>query len=56
MGSQKFEIWTFMGSFCPNHVKFQLKSTEELSIMTLKSGARFDGAKVMQVIQSLKKN
>ena len=32
---------TLMGSFCKNHVKFQLKSTEELSLMTLKSHAKF---------------
>ena len=36
-------LFTLMGSFCPNHIKFQLKSTEELSLKTLK------------VIQSLKK-
>ena len=30
-----------MGCFCKNHVKFQLKSTEELSLMTLKSDAKF---------------
>ena len=35
-----------MGSFCPNHIKFELKKrTEELSLMTLK-----------RVMQSLKKN
>ena len=28
-----------MGSFSPNHIKFELKSTEE--IMTLKSDAKF---------------
>ena len=32
---------TLMGCFCKNHVKFQLKSTEELSLMTLKSDAKF---------------
>ena len=30
-----------MGSFGPNHVQFQLKSTEEFSLMTLKSDAKF---------------
>ena len=34
-----------MGSFCPTHIKFQRKksekSTEELSLMTLKSDAKF---------------
>ena len=30
-----------MGSFSPNHIKFELKSTEELSLMTLKSDAKF---------------
>ena len=30
-----------MGSICPNHIKFQLKSTERLSLMTLKSDAKF---------------
>ena len=29
-----------MGSFHPNHTKFQLKSTQELSL-TLQSGAKF---------------
>ena len=31
-----------MGSFCPNHIKFRLKSTEELPLMTLKSDAKFN--------------
>ena len=30
-----------MGFFCPNHIELQLKSTEELSFMTLKSDAKF---------------
>ena len=30
-----------MYSFGPNHLKVQLKSTEELSLMTLKSDAKF---------------
>ena len=30
-----------MGSFCLNHIKFQLKSKEELSLMALKSDAKF---------------
>ena len=33
-------FFTLMGSFCPNHVKFQLKSTQKLSLMTLKSSAK----------------
>ena len=30
-----------MSSFIPNHIKFQLKSKEELSLKTLKSDAKF---------------
>ena len=30
-----------MGSFCSNHIKFQLKSIEQLSLMTLKSDEKF---------------
>ena len=30
-----------MGSFCNNYIKFHPKSTEELSLMTLKSDAKF---------------
>ena len=40
MSSGKSEILHFMGSFCQNHVQFQLKSTEEF-LMTLKSDEKF---------------
>ena len=30
-----------MGYFCKNHLKFQLKGTEELPLMGLKSDAKF---------------
>ena len=30
-----------MGSFCKNHIKFWLESTEDLSLKTLKSDAKF---------------
>ena len=39
---ESLKFCTLMGSFCPNHVHFQLKSTEELSLMTLKSDAKFE--------------
>ena len=39
MSNQKFE--TLMGSFCPNHVQFQLKNTERLSLMTPRSDKKF---------------
>ena len=32
---------TLMGSFCPNYAQFQLKSAEELSLMTLKGNGEF---------------
>ena len=38
---KSLKICTLMGSFGPNHVQFQLKSTEEFSLMTLKSDAKF---------------
>ena len=31
-----------MGSFGPDQVQFQLKSTEELSLMTLESAVKFE--------------
>ena len=40
MSSGKSEFYTLMGSFCQNHVQFQLKSTEEF-LMTLKSDEKF---------------
>ena len=35
------KICTLMGSFCPNYAQFQLKSAEELSLMTLKGNGKF---------------
>ena len=32
---------TLMGYFCSNHIEFQLKSTERLSLILLKSSAKF---------------
>ena len=32
---------TFMSAFCKNHIKFQLKNTEESSLVPLKSDAKF---------------
>ena len=37
---ESLKFCTLMGSFCPNHIKFQLKK-KELSLMTLKSDAKF---------------
>ena len=42
MSSRKSEILHFYGLLCLNHVQFQLKSTEELSLMTLKSDVKFN--------------
>ena len=38
---ESLQFCTLMGSFCPNHINFQLKNTEQLSLMTLKSDAKF---------------
>ena len=38
--SQK--LCTLSGSYCAKYLMFDLKSTEELSFMTLKSDAKFD--------------
>ena len=38
---ESLKFYTLMGSFGPNHVQFQLKNTEEFSLMTLKSNAKF---------------
>ena len=38
---QKSEILYFDVLFHPNYIKFQQKSTKELSLMTLKSDAKF---------------
>ena len=38
----KFEILHFdCFFFCPNHIKFQPKSTKQLSLMTLKGDTKF---------------
>ena len=37
---ESLKFCPLMGSFCPNHIKFQLKNTEELPRMTLKSDAK----------------
>ena len=39
--SLKAEICTVVGSFSQNHIKFQLKKYRKLSLMTLKSDAKF---------------
>ena len=40
--SQKSENFTSIGSFCPKQIRFDLKITEELSLMTLNSDAKFE--------------
>ena len=40
--TQKSENFISMGYFCPKYMKFELKNTEELSFMTLKSDAKFE--------------
>ena len=35
------EVWTLMGSLWPRYIMFKLKSTKELSFMTLRSDAKF---------------
>ena len=40
--SKVSEILTLIGSYCAKYVTFDLKSTKELSIMTLKSDAKFE--------------
>ena len=37
---ESLKFCTLVESFCPIHIKFQLKSAEELSLMTLKSDAK----------------
>ena len=39
VGSLKFS--TLVGSFCKNHINFQLKMYRDLSVMTMKSDAKF---------------
>ena len=36
------QICTLIGSFCRKYIKFQLKSTEDLCLKTLKSDAKFE--------------
>ena len=40
--TQKSEIFTSIGSFCPKYIKFELKNTEELPFMTLNCDAKFE--------------
>ena len=38
---KSLEFCTLMGCFCPNDIKVQQKSIEELSLMALKSDTKF---------------
>ena len=38
---ESLKFCTLMGSFCPNHIQFQLKSTEELSLIPQSSHPKF---------------
>ena len=40
--TQKSENFTLMDYFCPKYMRFELKYTEELSLMTLNSDAKFE--------------
>ena len=40
--SKKSENFTSMGYLCPKYMRFELKNTEKLSFMTLKSDAKFE--------------
>ena len=40
--TQKSKNFTPMSYFCPQYMRFGLKNTEELSLMTLKSDAQFE--------------
>ena len=40
--SKVSKICTFIGSYCAKYLMFDLKSTEELSFMTLKGDAKFE--------------
>ena len=40
--TQKSKNFTLMGYFCPKYVRFELKITEELSLMVLNSDAKFE--------------
>ena len=37
---KSLKFCTLLGSFCENHIMFQLKSTEDLSLITFKSDAK----------------
>ena len=39
---ESLKIYTLIRSFCKKHIKFTPKSTEDLSLMTLKSDAKFE--------------
>ena len=41
------QICTLVGSLCWNYIKFQLKSTERLCLMTLKSDAKFEEKRLL---------
>ena len=40
--TKKSENFTSMGYLCPKNMRFELKNTEQLSFMTLKSDAKFE--------------
>ena len=40
--TQNSENFTSIDYFCPNDMRFELKSTEELPFMTLNSDAKFE--------------
>ena len=39
---QKSENFTYMGSFCPKYLRFELKYTEVLDFMPLNSDTKFE--------------
>ena len=39
---ESLKICTLIGFFCPKHIKFMWKNTEELCFMALKSDAKFE--------------
>ena len=42
------------GSFCPKHIQFQMKSTEELCLMIMESDAKFEGKQTLGSKNDLK--
>ena len=40
--TQKSENFTPVGYFCPKYMRFELKNTEELSLMALNIDAKFE--------------